>query len=373
MKTYFITGASGVVGSALVPLLLAEPDLELRLLLRAGTARALRERLEALFRFWGIASDDAAPRSRMVALRGDVGVPRFGLSAADYQDLAASCTHIVHAAGNVRMNLPIAQARRSSVDSARHIVALARACPGLEKLEFVSTVGVGGRMPVVPERWLSDEPRAFHNSYEQAKAEAEDYLRRETEQHELPVTVHRPSMVVGDSRTGKIIHFQVFYYLCEFLSGRQTFGLLPNLDGVRVDTIPVDYIARALRWSSTRRETTGRVLHLCSGPERAMEIPWLVDALRELLATRGGQLPSLKRVPVGVFRSILPILQGIAVGKLRKPLKNLSIFLDYSRDGQVFDNRMSDRLLSTAGIAVPDPKLYLTPVLDGYLRRSNRT
>jgi thioester reductase-like protein len=95
-------------------------------------------------------------RERLRALRGDVTLPDFGLAAADYQAACGECTHIIHSAGNVRMNLPIEQARRSSVDSARHIVALAHACARLEKVEFVSTVGVGGRTSgTVPEEWLS--------------------------------------------------------------------------------------------------------------------------------------------------------------------------------------------------------------------------
>lgn len=367
MKSYFITGATGAVGSALVPLLLSDPDIVVRLLLRASTEEHLRERLEHLFRFWEVAPDDEAFRSRVIGLRGDVTLPRLGVTDAEYDDLSQSSTHIVHAAGNVRLNLPLSVALKSAVDSAEEIVALARACRRLEKLEFVSTVGVGGRMPLVPERWLR-EPREFHNTYEQAKAEAEEYLRRETEERGLPVTVHRPSMVVGDSHTGKIIHFQVFYYLCEFLSGRQTAGLLPRLDGVTLDTIPVDYLARALQWSSSQADTTGKILHLCSGPQRAMAVPWLIDALRELLVQEGDRLPVLKRVPLWLFRGALPVLKATAGSRVRKALDNLTVFLEYARDRQTFENRETEELLSVAGIAVPAPKNYLAPAVTRYLR-----
>jgi nucleoside-diphosphate-sugar epimerase len=88
----------------------------------------------------------------------------------------------------------------AAVGAAHHVVELARACSRLEKVEFVSTVGVGGHRAVVPETWLT-EPRAFHNTYEQAKAEAEaeESIRGEVERG-LPLTVHRPSMVVGAGR-----------------------------------------------------------------------------------------------------------------------------------------------------------------------------
>ena len=69
----------------------------------------------------------------------------------------------------------------------------------------------------------------------------------------LPATVHRPSMVVGDLRTGKVIHFQVFYYLAEFFSGLKTWGVVPRTAGIRLDIIPSDYVARGLHLSSSRQ------------------------------------------------------------------------------------------------------------------------
>jgi thioester reductase-like protein len=277
----------------------------------------------------------------VIGLRGDVTVTRFGLTEAEYRDLADSCTHIVHAAGNVRMNLPIEVARHSAI------------------------------LSYVPEEWLT-EARGFHNTYEQAKAEAEAYLHEQIEQHGLPVTVHRPSMVVGDSRSGKIIHFQIFYYLCEFLSGRQTLGLMPNLRNTRLDTIPVDYVASAIRWSSNQPECAGRIFHLCSGPDQAMELNWLIRAVREILSTHGERLPHLYRVPLWMFQGALPLLKRQAGDKTRKALNNLSLFLDYANDRQQFANERTTLLLSAAGIVVPEPGSYLANLLTAYLARARK-
>ena len=374
VKTYFVTGATGAVGSALVPLLLADPVVQVQLLIRASSPAELAARLETLFRFWGRDAEDEAFRGRVIGLRGDVTETRFGLTETEYRELVDSCTHIVHSAGNVRMNLPIEAARHSAVDSAKHIVALARACQArdsLEKVEFLSTVGVGGRLSYVPEEWLT-EPRDFHNTYEQAKAEAESYLQEQMEQHGLPVTVHRPSMVVGDSRSGKIIHFQIFYYLCEFLSGRQTHGLMPNLRNTKLDTIPVDYVASALRWSSNQPECAGRIFHLCSGPDQAMELNWLMIALREILSAHGDKLPSLRHVPLWMFHGALPLLKRLAGKDARKALNNLSLFLDYASDRQRFANSATNQTLSSVGISLPAPSDYLGNVVYAYLESAHK-
>lgn len=358
VKTYLVTGATGAVGSALVPLLLEDAGTQVKLLIRADSPKALTARLESLFEFWGVTPENVDFRRRVQALRGDVIAPRFGLDEATYGALCAECTHIVHSAGNVRMNLPLEQARWSAVGSARNVVAFARACPLLKKVEFVSTVGVGGRLPLVPEDWLT-ESRIFHNTYEQAKAEAEVFLREQIEQHKLPVTVHRPSMVVGDSQTGKIIHLQIFYYLCEFLSGRQTLGVVPNIKHTKLDTISVDYVAKALFWSSKQTEFAGRIFHLCSGPDQAMEITWLIMALRKIWIARGMQLPRLRLVPLWLFKSVLPLLKCLTAKKTRKALNNLSLFLDYTSDRQRFANNRTNQILSKAGIVVPHPRDYL--------------
>ena len=371
MKNYFITGATGAIGSALIPILLDDPDTQVCLLLRAASAENLAERLESLYRFWQIGAADVATRQRVRVLRGDATRPGFGLDDDDYRQLAADSTHIVHSAGNVRMNLPIEKARRSSLDSARQIIALARGCSHLEKVEFVSTVGVGGRTHgLVAEEWLLGD-RGFHNTYEQAKAEAEEIVRGELERG-LPLTVHRPSMVVGDSGNGRIIHFQVFYHLCEFLSGGRTFGLSPDFGGARLDIVPADYVARTIAWSSTTTASTGRIVHSCSGPTLALPLTPLRERVREIFARSGRRLPPLINLPTSVFKGILGAASWLMPAEARRAVRTLPVFLDYLATEQSFANHRTQQLLAAAGLAVPAPEQYLEQVLAYYLDRSAR-
>ncbi len=369
MKTYFVTGATGVVGSALVPLLLEDPDTSTWLLLRADSEAHLRERLEGLLSFWDFDPADTALRARIHAVRGDASLPRFGLPADDFEALSGRCTHIVHCAGQVRMNLPMEDARRAAVDSARNIVQLAQSCQergNLKKVEFVSTVGVGGRNPgPLPEEWITNE-REFHNTYEASKAEAESYIAEQIN-NGLPVTVHRPSMVVGDSRSGKVMHFQVFYHLCEFLTGRRTLGVSPGLGESRLDTIPVDCVARAIAWSSNEQATSGRILHLCSGPEHAIKLMELQRVVRKVYRDTGEKLPPRLSVPQGLFRAIIPLITWFVPRRTKRALKTLPIFLDYLGEDLAFLNTKTHPLLKTADIEIPDVQSYLDTVLRYYL------
>ena len=371
MKTYFVTGATGAIGSALIPILLRDGESNLRLLLRAKSDDDLAVRVDDLFTFWQVPVSDRATRKRVKVMRGDVTVRQFGLDDGVYQSLGSECTHLIHSAGNVRMNLPIDQARHSSVDSARNIIALANRCQRLEKVDFVSTVGVGGRTRgAVPEDWMTT-PRGFHNTYEQAKAEAEEVIRDEFERG-LPLTVHRPSMVVGDSVSGRIIHFQVFYHLCEFLSGRRTLGLAPDFGAARLDIVPADYVAQVIAWSSVNAASSGRILHSCSGPELALALGPLREIVRRAFAAAGRRLPPVINLPTGVFRALLSGVSAFMPNEARRAIKTLPVFLDYLATEQTFANARTHGLLSTVGLAVPVPSSYLGKVLDYYLDNGNR-
>lgn len=371
MKTYFLTGATGAIGSALVPVLLEDKEVRVRLLIRAKSHDELAARLGGLFDFWGIGAQDADFRQRVQAVGGDTTLVNLGLEDSELSRLRAECTHIIHAAGIVRMNLPIEDARKSAVGAARNIIALARGCQSLEKIDFVSTVGVGGRWPgTVPERWLS-EPRLFHNTYEQAKAEAEDYLHEDVVRGS-PLTIHRPSMVVGDSRTGRIIHFQVFYHLCEFLSGRRTLGLSPELGSARIDIVPADYVAKAIAWSSGQSDTTGRILHLCSGEAMAPTIKEVRRKARETFSRAGLALPPAIDLPVVLFRALVGMLGLVAPKETRRAIRTLPVFLDYLATEQYFDSTATRELLNGVPLALPSPEDYLDAVLGYYLERSFR-
>lgn len=375
MKNYFITGATGAIGAALVPLLMKDSDARVSLLLRAKNQGHLHERMAGLMNFWGYTANDQAILDRITPLMGDVTLPNFGLSPEIYQKISEQCTHIIHSAGNVRMNLPLAEARRSAVDSAHHIIDLAMLCRkngNFKKVEFVSTIGVAGKMSgAVPETWLMHK-REFHNTYEQAKAEAE-LVVRDAIVEGIPITVHRPSMVVGNSRTGEIIHFQIFYHICEFLSGRRTLGLVPQIENMKLDIIPADYVAKVIACSKSDDKATGCILHECSGYENSLSISELREKIQAIFREKGVALPKNITLPVWLFRGMLPLIGIFVSKKIKRSLKVLPVFFDYLQENQEFGNEKTLAWLEESGICLPNVDSYLETVLEYYLEYGKRT
>jgi thioester reductase-like protein len=237
----------------------------------------------------------------------------------------------------------------------------------LAKVDIVSTVGVAGkRNGTLPEVWLDQMP-AFHNTYEQAKAEAEDVVRLAVENEKLPITVHRPSMVIGDSRDGRVIHFQIFYFLCEFLSGLKTKGLYPNFSKVQLDIIPSDTVAAAIVAASRDSATAGRIFHLCSGPDLAPLLEDVKASVRQSFAGHGISVPAAINLPMRWYSALARMASHFAPTSQRKALATLPIYLDYLADRQSFANSSFAAWSAAKGQRLPRWQDYLPKVLDHYL------
>ena len=373
MKCALITGATGVVGSELVPLFLQADPWKVRLIIRADSPAHLSERFKELLAYWGMSPTDNRVVQKVEVFSGDVCQPELGLDSAVYNRLSKEVTHIIHCAGNVRLNQSLDDARRDAVGSARRIVQFAHACQQhgtLTKLDVLSTIGVAGRMPgLIPERPLT-EPREFHNTYEAAKAEAEDFLLGELDAG-LPLTIHRPSMVVGNSQTGRIRQFQVFYYLCEFLSGNKTMGIVVDTGDAVLDIIPVDYVAHALYIASTQPDSVGKIFHLCSGPAHAIRLTDLSERLWRMAAARGERPCRLRRLSPQSFSFLLWCVTRLSWGKTRRELRTLPFFLSYLDEHQSFDTTIATRYFSGHHLAI-DCSGYLDRVMTFYRASKKR-
>ncbi len=359
-----MTGATGVVGSAFLQRIAARCE-RTTLLIRGENQNEVNRRLEKLLNFCRVSPQAAA---KIDAVAGDLYAPNLGLEPSQYNHLAGMCTHIVHCAGNVHMNLPMEEARRQTMKMTQGILSLMKDSSQIEKMEFVSTVGVGGHTPgEIPETRITHR-RSFRNSYEAAKAEAEEAVHKEIEAGR-PITVHRPSMVVGDSISGRNISFQVFYYLCEFLCGTRTYGFIPRPGKLKLDIIPADHVAKVLDWSSRKGPKTPAppILHICSGPEMAIELNQLIRKARQIFKKNGRRLPLIKKVPVNLLQFLLSIARPFIPPRQRRSIDALPYFFAYLKENQTFGNRNTYHLLAADGIKIPKPWEYLEPVLNYYL------
>jgi long-chain acyl-CoA synthetase len=305
MAATFITGATGFIGSEVLRRLLQrDRDREVHALVRAADdAEAARRGREVLFKLFfddEAATDDA--RRRVHWIIGNLKAPGLGLAPEARERVVAECDELIHGAASTDWTLPLEAAEAVNVAGVKAIAALAaeRARrPGGTRLLHISTAYVvGKRNGLVRADDLPGPDGPFNNSYEATKAQAERYLRERM--GELPVTVVRPSIVVGDSTTGRTFNFNVIYFPIKLLQ----LGLLRVVPGRRsstLDIVPVDYVADALLALGRDPAAAGRTFHL-TADEDAMPLEAFLDRVVAVFAERraalvraGGAAPEIVR------------------------------------------------------------------------------
>jgi long-chain acyl-CoA synthetase len=239
-----LTGATGFLGTQIARRLIQKADCTIIALVRAEDHEGARRRLSRAWWDWHELAEAIGTRVRVEC--GDVSAPRLGLDAPAYDALVHEVTHIVHSAADLRVNAPIQDLRRTNVQGTANLLDFARAVQrdhGLARFSHVSTAYVcGGRRGDVPEEALSEE-FGFSCAYEFSKYEGERLVQ--AAKGELPISVLRPGMIVGDSRTGEIKTFNSFYFpLKLYLTG--VTRMLPANPNLRVNIVPVDYVAEAV-------------------------------------------------------------------------------------------------------------------------------
>ncbi|MGQ0837735.1 non-ribosomal peptide synthetase [Actinokineospora sp.] len=254
-----LTGATGFLGSYLLADTLRHTDARVLCLVRAGTETGAAGRIERTLRGYGLWRDEDA--TRIVPVPGDLAAPRFGLSPERFAAMAAEVDLILHCAGLVNFALSYSDLKRANVGGtveALRLACLSRVIP----VQMVSTLGVFplDRTGVVTERHAPDEPDGLDRGYEQSKWVA-DTLGRAARALGLPVTIHRPARVTGDSRTG--------IGPAEDLFGRElrTVALLGLMADVadEEDMAPVDEIAAAIGRLSRTPACHGGDFHFHNG------------------------------------------------------------------------------------------------------------
>lgn len=364
-----ITGATGVLGCALPPAFSTNARTRISVLLRPKDGRSVEERGARLKAYWLQTGVSAEALNRVRVVPGDAARENLGLSPSDHEILSRTVTHVVHAAGRAEVGLSAREARAACVDTTQQVLIFCRTASSLQKMEFLSTVGVMGLCKGVLPEGRFRVPRAFQTPYEAAKAEAEERVWAAA--GEFPVTVHRPTFVVGDSAGGRVLRYQVFYGVMEFLSGRATRGWTARFPPVFLDAVPVDFVARTVAASADHPQWAGRVLHLVSRPAGAWSARDYGDRLPGLFQALGGAVPRRHLIPWGLFCRAVPWMAWGAPPRLRPLLRVLGDFLkdlDTSRAATSgVETTETLRVLGTAGIDLPAVEEWIRPVLAYYL------
>ncbi|MFC5382691.1 NAD-dependent epimerase/dehydratase family protein [Aquipuribacter nitratireducens] len=274
-----LTGATGNVGSALLPALLADPHVE-------EVVGVVRRPPDTSLRPWSGATWVAA----------DLGDPasRGRVAAA-----ARGCDVAVHLAWRIQPSRDEPSLRRVNLGGLRTLTA-ALLDAGVPHLVHVSSVGAyspGPKDRRVDESWptggVSGSP------YSRQKAAAERYLDDlEAGEDRLSVTRVRPAVVVQRGAGAEIGRYFLGPLVPRAVLGRVTLPALPVPARLRTQVVHPSDLAEALRLAVHARPRGG--LNVAGEPEVSG-----ADLVRALGARRA------VAVPLGLLRPVVAATWGL--------------------------------------------------------------
>ncbi|HEU4974249.1 MAG TPA: SDR family oxidoreductase [Baekduia sp.] len=336
-RTMLLTGFPGFLAGRLVPRLLAADD-EARVV--ALVEPRMVERARAL------APDgvDIVP--------GDITHPRLGLDEQTYERLTGEVSAVFHLAAIYDLAVGADLAERVNVQGTQHVVDFCRRCTDLERHHYISTAYVAGRRSGrVLERELA-EGQEFKNFYESTKFAAEVVVRASMD--DVPTTIYRPAIVVGDSKTGETQKFDGPYYLLRSMAGPGPILQIGRGDAP-FNVVPVDFVVDAIAAGTRDPDATGHTLHLVD-PEPVSAI----ELARLLAREYRGKEPSLPLPPAIVERSL-------RFGAVRKAFggtpRESIVYLNHPVH---FDTTQASEVLGRSGLRCPRFPEYVANMVRFY-------
>ncbi|HYA25969.1 MAG TPA: SDR family oxidoreductase [Terriglobales bacterium] len=328
----FLTGSTGYIGAHVAANLLQQHGASLNVLVRARDAHEAELRLwQALQLHLDFPRFYEHLQTRMRIFRGDLTGPQFGLARDDYDRLIHTTDSVIHCAASLNRKSE-KSCLNVNLRGTLEVLQLAMRVHyyhGLRRFSHVSTVAVAGKRQdeVVPEDNAIDWNRSDYDPYARTKKFCEHMIRQLLP--EVPITIFRPSIVLGDSRKAETTQFDMVKAFV-FLAGLPVLPFRPN---DRIDIVNVDFVADAIAALHQKEQTLHNTYHLSSG-RSSQTFRELTNALAAAQQKRPPVfLPVLERPFSGAVNVLSNYRNKISYGA-----SLMKVFMPYLVWNTVFDN-----------------------------------
>jgi thioester reductase-like protein len=346
-ETIFLTGFPGFIAARLIKELARDGGARFILLVQPAFVMRAQEEIARL------AMETGAGVERFRIVEGDItSEARLGMSEAEFARAASETNVLFHLAAIYDLGVRREPAMRVNVEGTRHVNEFACACKSLSRYHYVSTCYVAGlREGVIREDEL-EHAAGFRNFYEETKYLAE--LEVERLKGELPVTIHRPAVVCGDSLTGETAKYDGVYYLIKYLYMWPKLLSLANIGNmdVRLNIVPVDFVVAAMAALARDAAAVGATVQLAD--PQPLTTGELFEIISHALAGRG----SVVRLPKPLVRASL----GLPFSERLTKLPHVGV--PYFFIKQTYDTTRASHLLAPHNISCPPFPSYVRALVD---------
>lgn len=261
MKKYiFLTGVTGELGRYFVELFLKHTDKSLCFLVRGNKDFSAQERFRSVLSENLNHEEYKKYSDRFVVFNGDISLEDFGLNLAQIDFLKKNVTEVLHVAAITGFRLPWDLAYNINVCGTRRLLNFFSKVPSFKHFHYISTAFIIGNKDHQLRECDLDLDQGFNNTYEKSKYEAELEVERFRKMG-MKISVYRPSIVIGNYKTGCLSNFKLFFETLKIFS-REIFDKIPVDLEVEHNLIPADVAARMI--FLLYNEGTGpRNYHIC--------------------------------------------------------------------------------------------------------------
>ncbi|MDD3155176.1 MAG: SDR family oxidoreductase [Victivallaceae bacterium] len=260
MSKVFLTGITGLVGSAFVVALLRErKDVDFICLTRPNNAHSALERIQSIIK--DECDFDSCPEAlpeilkHISVIEGDVVTMNPDELAAD--PLLADVDTVFHCAADVNLGKdPTGKTFTINYKGTQNVLALAKKL-NVKAFHYVSTAYVAGKTQGISMEAPS-RATEFNNPYEESKFLSEKIVRS----CGIPFSIYRPAIISGRLSDGRVRKPLAFYRLVEFLARLKSHNAnkrhldAANYIGMtlhfnvpaseRIYFVPIDYVQKAI-------------------------------------------------------------------------------------------------------------------------------
>jgi thioester reductase-like protein len=328
----FLTGSTGYIGAHVAANLLETHGAALNVLVRGKDAQDSAVRLwKALQLHMDFPRFYEHLQTRIRIFPGDLTAQQFGLSRDDYDRLIHTTDSVVHCAASLNRKSE-KSCLNVNLRGTLEVLQLARRSHyyhGLRRFSNVSTVAVAGKRQneIVTEDRSIEWDRSDYDPYARTKKFCEHMVRQLLP--DVPITIFRPSIVLGDSRYADTTQFDMVKAFV-FLAGLKALPFRPT---DKIDIVNVDFVAEAIATLHQKAEPKYDTYHLSSGTgsQTFRELTVALSAAQQKRAPLF--LPVLEKPFASTVNTLANRKGSIAYGA-----SLMKVFMPYLVWNTVFDN-----------------------------------
>jgi nucleoside-diphosphate-sugar epimerase len=174
---------------------------------RSSKEKTLKQRIASLLEWFGI--DDRF--DQVTCIDADFSLEKLGIESGEYLRLCSVVDSVIHCASDTSFSENKREkVMAANIDNLNGILEFSRNAH-VSFFHYISTSYVAGTGITYCKEILSFST-TFTNVYEESKAAAENIIYRFCNNNSISLSIIRPSIVYGDSQSGRSLKFNALYF-----------------------------------------------------------------------------------------------------------------------------------------------------------------